>query len=82
VKDELWVILEEYKVKIQRGKYQLLPKKTTVKEVVRRALLSVPGLEQEEHEAVEDQVMKHVKAIQQLQARVTKLEIQAIQSTL
>jgi hypothetical protein len=81
-KDEFWVMLEEDKEKIQREKDQLLAEKTVVKEVVRRALRSVPGLAQEEHEAVEVQVMKLVEAIQQLQARVTELEIQAVPSTL
>jgi hypothetical protein len=74
-------MLEEDKEKIQREKDQLLTEKTAVKEVVRRALRSVPGLAQEEHEAVEVQVMKLVEAIQQLQARVTELEIQAVPST-
>jgi hypothetical protein len=49
--------------------------------VVRKSLLSVPGLAQEEHEAAEVQVVKLDKAIQKLQARVTKLEIQAVPST-
>jgi hypothetical protein len=74
-------MLEEDKEKIQREKDQLLAEQTAVKEVVSRALRSVPGLAQEEHEAVEVQVMKLAEAIQQLQARVTELEIQAVPST-
>jgi hypothetical protein len=75
-------MLEEDKVKIQREKDQLLTEKTAVKEVVSRTLRSVPGLAQEENEAVEVQVMKLVEAIQQLQARVTELELQEVPSTL
>jgi hypothetical protein len=40
------------------------------------------SLEQEEHEAVKVQVMKLDEAIQQLQARVTELDIQEVPSTL
>ena len=75
------MILEEEKVKIQREKDQLLTEQTAVKEVVSRTLRSVPGLTQEENEAIEVQVMKLAKAIQQLQARVTELETQVVQST-
>jgi hypothetical protein len=74
-------MLEEDKEKIQREKDQLLAEKTVVKEVVSRALCSVLGLAQEEHEAVEVQVMKLDEAIQQLQERVMELEIQAVPST-
>jgi hypothetical protein len=49
--------------------------------VVRKSLHSVPGSTQEEHEAVEVQVTKLVEAIQQLQARVMELELQAVPST-
>jgi hypothetical protein len=52
------------------------------KESVSKALRFVPGLEKEEHEIVEDQVVKLAEAIQQLQERVTELEIQAVPSTL
>jgi hypothetical protein len=62
-KDELWAMLEEDKVKIQREKDQLLAKQTTFKEVVRKSLHSVPSSAQEEHEVVEVQVMKLVEAI-------------------
>jgi hypothetical protein len=57
-------MLEGDKVKIQREKDQLLVEQTAVKEVVRKALRSVPGLAQEEHEAVEVQVTKLTEAIQ------------------
>jgi hypothetical protein len=43
-KDEFWVILKEDKEKIQRKKDQLLLEQTTVKEVVSRAIIFVPGL--------------------------------------
>jgi hypothetical protein len=41
----------------------------------------VPGLAQEEQESVEVQVVKLAETIQQLQARITELEIQAVPST-
>jgi hypothetical protein len=80
-KDEFWAMLEEDKVKIQREKDQLLAEQTVVKEAVNKALRSVPGLAQEEHESVEVQVVKLAEAIQQLQVRITELEIQAVPST-
>jgi hypothetical protein len=52
-----------------------------VKEVVNKSCHSVPGLAQEEHESVEVQVVKLTETIQQLQARITELEIQAVPST-
>jgi hypothetical protein len=52
-----------------------------VKEAVNKELLSVPGLAQGEHESVKVQVVKLTKAIQQLQARITELEIQEVPST-
>jgi len=48
---------------------------------VTKALSSVSGLAQKEEESVEIQVGKIVEAIQQLQERVTKLELQAVLST-
>jgi hypothetical protein len=50
--------------------------------VLRREIFSVPGLAQEEHEAVKVQVMKLTEAIQQLQSRVMELDIQEVPSTL
>jgi phosphopantetheinyl transferase (holo-ACP synthase) len=51
-KYEFRAILEEDKAKIQREKDQFLAEKTAVKEAVNKALCSVPGLAQEEHESV------------------------------
>jgi hypothetical protein len=48
---------------------------------VNKALRSVIGLAQEEQESIEIQVEKIVEAIQQLQARIKNLEIQAVPST-
>jgi len=66
---------------IQREKDQLLTEKTVVKEVVSKELHSVSGLAHEEQELVEIKVVKLVEAIQQLQARITEMEIQEIPST-
>jgi hypothetical protein len=76
------VKFEEDKEKIQKEKDQLLAEKTVVKEVVTRALLSMSVLAYMEEDTTESQVGKLVEAIQQLQARVAKLEIQAVLSTL
>jgi phosphopantetheinyl transferase (holo-ACP synthase) len=80
-KDEIWAMFEEDKAKIQKEKDQLLAEQTAVKEAVTKALRSVSGLAQEEEESVEIQVGKLVEAIQQLQARVMELELQAVSST-
>jgi ERCC4-related helicase len=48
---------------------------------VNKLIHYVPGLAQEEHESVEVQVVNLVEVIQQLQARIMKLEIQAVLST-
>jgi hypothetical protein len=53
-----------------------------VKESVAKALFSMSGLAQEEPELTEMKVGKFLEAIQQLQARVMDLEIQAVPSTL
>jgi hypothetical protein len=74
-------MLKEEKEKILREKDQLLAEKTAINEVLSRALHSMSGLAREENEVVEVQVMKLVEAIQQLQARVMKLDIQAIPIT-
>jgi hypothetical protein len=52
-----------------------------IKEVVNNACLSVLGLAQEEQDSVEVQVAKLIETIQQLQARITELDIQAVPST-
>jgi hypothetical protein len=41
----------------------------------------MPSWAQEEHESVEVQVMKLIEVIQQLQVRITRLDIQAVPST-
>jgi hypothetical protein len=73
--------LEEDREQIQREKDQLLTEKIGVREAVTRALHSVSGLAHMEEETVESQVGKLAKAIQQLQARVVELELQAVSST-
>jgi hypothetical protein len=80
-KDELRTMFEEDKEKIQKEKDQLLTEEIGVKEAVTRALRSVLGFTQMEEEIVESQVGMLVKAIQQLQARVAELELQAVSST-
>jgi hypothetical protein len=80
-KDEIRAKFEEDKEKMQKEKDQLLAEQTVVKEAVTRALRSVSGLAQEEEESTEIQVGKLAEAIQQLQARVMELEIQAVSST-
>jgi hypothetical protein len=75
------VKFEEDKEKMQKEKDQLLAEQTEVREAVMRALHSVLGLAQEEPDSTEMQVGKLAEAIQQLQARVMELEIQAVSST-
>jgi hypothetical protein len=48
---------------------------------VSKSCHSMSGLAQEEQESVEAQVEKIVETIQQLQGRITKLEVQAVPST-
>jgi hypothetical protein len=59
----------------------LLVENIGVKEVVIRELCSVTGLEYMEKDPVEIQVGKIFEAIQQLQQRIAKLELQAVPST-
>jgi hypothetical protein len=59
----------------------LLIEKTVVKEVVTKALRSMSCLAQEKEKSAEIQVGKLIEAIQQLQARVTELELQEVSST-
>jgi VIT1/CCC1 family predicted Fe2+/Mn2+ transporter len=66
---------EEEKVQIQQEKEQLLAEQVGVKEAVSRALRSVTGLEKKEEDPVEHQVEQLVEAIQQLQQRITDLEL-------
>jgi hypothetical protein len=53
-----------------------------VKEAVTRALRSVMGLAHMKEETAESHVGKLTKAIQQLQAQIVELELQAVPSTL
>jgi hypothetical protein len=80
-KDDIREKFKEDREKIQKEKDQLLMEQTVVKEVVTRALLSMSGLAQMEEETTESQVGKLAEAIQQLQARVAELELQAVSST-
>jgi monomeric isocitrate dehydrogenase len=52
-----------------------------IKEAVTRALLSMSSLVQIEEDTMEIQVGKLAEAIQQLQARIAELELQAVPST-
>jgi hypothetical protein len=74
-KDDLEAKFAEDRAQIQKEKEQFLVKKMGVKEAVIRALRSVTGLEYMEEETAESQVGKLVEAIQQLQARIAKLEL-------
>jgi hypothetical protein len=80
-KDDIREKFEEDREKIQREKDQLLTEQIGLREEVTRALCSVSGLAQMEEETTESQVGKLVEAIQQLQARVAELELQAVSST-
>jgi chromosome segregation ATPase len=80
-KDDLRAKFEEDREQIQREKDQLLMEQIGVREAVTRALRSMSGLAQMEEETTESQVGKLVEAIQQLQARVAELELQAVSST-
>jgi VIT1/CCC1 family predicted Fe2+/Mn2+ transporter len=79
--DDLQTKFEEERAQIQQEKEKLLAEKVEVKEAVSRALHSVTGLDQKEEDPVENQVVKLVEAIQQLQQRITDLELQKVPST-
>jgi VIT1/CCC1 family predicted Fe2+/Mn2+ transporter len=66
---------EEEKAQIQQEKELLLTEQLRVKEAVSRALRSVTGLEKKVEEPVEHQVAQLEEAIQQLQQRITDLEL-------
>jgi hypothetical protein len=72
---------QEDKEKIQKDKEQLLAEQTRVKEVVNKSCHSVPGLAQEEQDSVDIPVANFSKTIQQLQVRISELEIQAVPNT-
>jgi uncharacterized protein YaaN involved in tellurite resistance len=59
----------------------MLAEQVGVKEVVNRALHSVTGLEKKEEEPVEHQVAQLAEIIQQLQQRITDLELRTVPST-
>jgi hypothetical protein len=69
-------------VQIQKEKEHVLTEQMGVKEAVTRELHSISGLAQIEEDIVESQVEKLVQDIQQLQARVAEMELQAVPSTL
>jgi uncharacterized protein (UPF0305 family) len=74
-------MIQEEKSQLQREKEQFLAERAMVKEVVNKSCRFVPGLAQEEQESVEAQVVKLAETIQQLQARITELEVQEVPST-
>jgi hypothetical protein len=74
--------LQRIKCRSRRKKNSCSQSRWEFKEAVTRALRSVLGLAQIEEDTVESQVEKLVEAIQQLQARVAELELQAVPSTL
>jgi hypothetical protein len=80
-REEFRAMLQEEKAEIQIEKEKLLVEKTVVKEVVNKSCHSVSGLVQEDQESVKVQVVKLAETIQQLQARITELEVQAVPST-
>jgi hypothetical protein len=73
-------MLMENNEKIQKEKGHLLAEKTAIKEAMTKALRVVSCLAQEEEESAKIQVGKLAEAIQQIQARVTELYLQAVLS--
>jgi phosphopantetheinyl transferase (holo-ACP synthase) len=80
-KNEIWAKFEQNNAKIQEEKDQLLAEKTAVKEAVTKTLRYVSGLAQKKLKLTDMQVGKLVEAIQQLQAWIMELDLQAISST-
>ena len=72
---------EEERAQIQQEKEKFLVEQVRVKEVVNKALLSVMDLDQKEEEPVEHQVALLAETIQQLQQRITDLELRTVPST-
>jgi hypothetical protein len=66
---------------MQQEKEQLLAGQLKVKEAVNRALFSVTGLEPQAEDQVEHQVEQLAEAIQQLQQRITDLELCTVPNT-
>jgi hypothetical protein len=81
-KDDLHTKFEEERAQVKQEKEKLLAEQLEVKELVNIALRSVIGLEKKVEEPVEHQVAQLPEAIQQLQQRITDLELQAVPSTL
>jgi hypothetical protein len=79
-KDDLQVKFAEDGEQLRKEKEQLLAEQIGIKEAVTRALRSMSGLAQMEEETIESQVGKIIESIHQLQARVAKLELQAVLS--
>jgi hypothetical protein len=67
--------LKRRKHRSKQEKEKLLTEKLRVKEAVNRALHSMTGLEKKVEEPVEHQVAQLAEAIQQLQQRITDLEL-------
>jgi len=67
---------------MQQGKEQLLMEQVEVKEEVNRALRSVTGLEIKAEDRITHQVEQLVESIQQLQQRITDLELCTVLSRL
>jgi VIT1/CCC1 family predicted Fe2+/Mn2+ transporter len=74
-KDTLQAKFGEDRAKIQKEKEQLLAKQIGIEEAIKRAFLSVTGLEKKAEEPIECQVMKLAEVIQQLQQRVVELDL-------
>jgi uncharacterized protein YaaN involved in tellurite resistance len=72
---------DEEKAQMQQEKEELVAGQLEVKEAVNIALCSMTGLEPQAEDRVEHQVEKLEEAIQQLQQRITDLELCTVPST-
>jgi hypothetical protein len=68
-------------VQVKQKKEKLLAEHLGVKEAVSKALRSMTGLDQKVEEPVEHQVAQLVEVIQQLQQKITDLELRTVPST-
>jgi phosphopantetheinyl transferase (holo-ACP synthase) len=80
-KNEIQDKFMQSNAKMKEEKDQLIAEQIAIKEAMTKALRSMTGLLQEEPDSTEMQVGNLTEAIQQLQARVIELEIQAVSST-
>jgi hypothetical protein len=80
-KDGLQAKFEEERAHVKQEKEQLLAEKLGFKEAVEITLLFLMGLEPKEKDRVEHQVVELAEAIQQLQQRITDLELQTMPNT-